>query len=373
MSEPTSRPSTPCPGSSSTATAPSRCTSRSRSTSSTPSTPGAVPTGTLFQNEVDLAASLGLSRPTMRRAMQHLVDKGLVVRRRGIGTRVVQPKLRRPLELTSLYDDLARAGQARPPRSCPSATSRRSSDVAERLEVGGGTRARADPAAQGRRGADRQADQLPARARGRLRADELAEHGLYELIRRQGVALHSADPDPRGPQRDRGRGQALGETRGAALVTAQRVTYDDHGAAVEFGTHLYAASRYTFEINLLDDLTPGRLTGGQEASGCLVMLWWCAPGCASGSSGSAWPRRSRRCRSRRGGRRPRRASCRSPARERGRAVPTGLATHAELVTDGRDGEHRPTGGGVCVHASQFPPVPSIRPMTKSRVTHALAS
>ena len=72
---------------------------------------GAIPTGTLFQNEVDLAASLGLSRPTMRRAMQHLVDKGLVVRRRGIGTRVVQPKLRRPLELTSLYDDLARAGR----------------------------------------------------------------------------------------------------------------------------------------------------------------------------------------------------------------------------------------------------------------------
>ena len=72
---------------------------------------GAVPTGTLFQNEVDLAASLGLSRPTMRRAMQHLVDKGLVVRRRGIGTRVVQPKLRRSLELTSLYDDLTRAGR----------------------------------------------------------------------------------------------------------------------------------------------------------------------------------------------------------------------------------------------------------------------
>ena len=72
---------------------------------------GSIPVGTLIQNEVDLAASMGLSRPTMRRAMQHLVDKGLVVRRRGIGTRVVQPKLRRPLELTSLYDDLASAGR----------------------------------------------------------------------------------------------------------------------------------------------------------------------------------------------------------------------------------------------------------------------
>ena len=34
-------------------------------------------------------------------------------------------------------------------------------------------------------------------------------------------------------------------------MTAQRVTYDDHGIAVEYGSHIYAASRYTFEINLL--------------------------------------------------------------------------------------------------------------------------
>ncbi|MEP6814633.1 MAG: UTRA domain-containing protein [Marmoricola sp.] len=43
----------------------------------------------------------------------------------------------------------------------------------------------------------------------------------------------------------------LDEPRGGALVTAQRVTYDDHATAVEYGTHIYAASRYTFEIHLL--------------------------------------------------------------------------------------------------------------------------
>jgi GntR family transcriptional regulator len=31
----------------------------------------------------------------------------------------------------------------------------------------------------------------------------------------------------------------------------QRQTFDDHGSVVEFGTHLYAASRYSFEISLL--------------------------------------------------------------------------------------------------------------------------
>ncbi len=31
----------------------------------------------------------------------------------------------------------------------------------------------------------------------------------------------------------------------------ERETLDDHGTVVEFASHLYAASRYSFEINLV--------------------------------------------------------------------------------------------------------------------------
>jgi hypothetical protein len=58
-----------------------------------------------------LAKRLTLSRPTTRRAIQELVDKGLLVRKRGVGTQVVQNPVHRRVELTSLFDDLARAGQ----------------------------------------------------------------------------------------------------------------------------------------------------------------------------------------------------------------------------------------------------------------------
>jgi DNA-binding GntR family transcriptional regulator len=213
---------------------------------------GAVPTGTLFQNEVDLAASLGLSRPTMRRAMQHLVDKGLVVRRRGIGTRVVQPKLRRSLELTSLYDDLARAGRAPTTEVLSFGWVEALDEVAERLEVDEGTtvleltrlrRADGEPIAK-------LTNYLPERV-ANFSEDDLAEHGLYDLIRQQGIALHSATQTLGARNATAAEARLLDESRGAALVTAQRVTYDDHGGAVEFGSHLYAASRYTFEINLL--------------------------------------------------------------------------------------------------------------------------
>jgi len=45
---------------------------------------GNLPPGTRLENEVLLADQLGLSRPTMRRAMQYLVDRGLLVRKRGL-------------------------------------------------------------------------------------------------------------------------------------------------------------------------------------------------------------------------------------------------------------------------------------------------
>ena len=72
---------------------------------------GELKPGDRFENELALAERLKLSRPTTRRAIQELVDKGLLVRKRGVGTQVVQTPVHRPVELTSLFDDLARAGQ----------------------------------------------------------------------------------------------------------------------------------------------------------------------------------------------------------------------------------------------------------------------
>src|ERR1700735_2172967 len=72
---------------------------------------GELPTGSRLENEIDLADQLGLSRPTMRRAIQYLVDRGLLVRKRRVGTQVVNAKVRRKIELTSLFDDLDKASR----------------------------------------------------------------------------------------------------------------------------------------------------------------------------------------------------------------------------------------------------------------------
>ena len=72
---------------------------------------GTLRPGDPFENEQAMSDRLSLSRPTVRRAISELVNKGLLVRRRGIGTTVANQMVHRKAELTSLYDDLEREGR----------------------------------------------------------------------------------------------------------------------------------------------------------------------------------------------------------------------------------------------------------------------
>ena len=84
---------------------------------------GRLQPGDPFENELALAERLDLSRPTVRRAIAELVGRGLLVRRRGVGTTVASQVIHRRDELTSLYDDMVRRGQE--PRTEVLAFSRR--------------------------------------------------------------------------------------------------------------------------------------------------------------------------------------------------------------------------------------------------------
>jgi len=213
---------------------------------------GQVPPGTRLDNEVELAGQLGLSRPTLRRAMEYLVDKGLLVRRRGVGTRVVQRKVRRPLELTSLYDDLAGSGQEPATEVLSNELVPASAEVADALSVLEGEivirlirlrSAAGQPIAQ-------LSNYLPAELPG-LTTSALEDRGLYQLMRAAGVQPHAAIQSIGARIATPAEARILGESRGAAVLTMQRLTFDDNGQPVEFGTHIYAASRYSFELSLL--------------------------------------------------------------------------------------------------------------------------
>ena len=207
--------------------------------------------GTRLDNEIALADQLGLSRPTMRRAIQHLVDQGLLVRRRGIGTQVVQPKVRRPLELTSLHDDLQKAG--RRPRTEVLSFAVTPADEATAHTLGLAEGAEVYVIDRLRYADDEPLallhNVLPA-DRCVLTAEELASHGLYEILRRSGVTLKVADQTIGARKARAAEARILNEAKGAPLLTMSRTTYDDRGRVIEYGDHVYRASRYSFELSL---------------------------------------------------------------------------------------------------------------------------
>jgi DNA-binding GntR family transcriptional regulator len=213
----------------------------------------ALPPGSRLENEISLGERLGLSRPTVRRAIQELVDKGLLVRRRGIGTQVVHGSVARQIELTSLYDDLERSGRTPSTQVLELASVPASAVVADQLGV-----AQDSEVLRLRR--LRLADDVPIAvlenylpsAFADLPADSMSGSGLYAELRARGVTLRVARQRIGARKATGDEARLLGIGRGAPVLTMDRTAYDADGAAVEYGHHCYRPDLYGFEMTLVD-------------------------------------------------------------------------------------------------------------------------
>jgi DNA-binding GntR family transcriptional regulator len=213
---------------------------------------GHLAPGDRFENELDLAKRLTLSRPTTRRAIQEIVDKGLLVRKRGVGTQVVQNPVHRRVELTSLFDDLARAGQEPTTQLLDYQVGKADDEVAAELNLASGHEivtiqrlrsANGEPLAVMNNYLP--VDLAPEPA-------ELENIGLYQALRARGVHIRLARQRIGARPATRVEARLLTEKAGAPLLSMNRTAYDDSGKAVEYGDHCYRASRYYFETTLVD-------------------------------------------------------------------------------------------------------------------------
>jgi GntR family transcriptional regulator len=212
---------------------------------------GELTPGAMLENETDLAKRMGLSRPTLRRAMQELVDKGVIVRKRGIGTQVVGTgQFRRQVQLTSLYDDLAETGQRPTTRLLVHRVEPADEAVAEQLGVEPGADvvhlkrlryADGAPLAVMR-------NWLPMEVAGAYTAEQLEADGLYALLRGNGVHTRIATQRIGARDAEAEEAELLEVAEGTAVLTMERTTLDDGGRPVEFGRHSYRADTYSFEV-----------------------------------------------------------------------------------------------------------------------------
>jgi DNA-binding GntR family transcriptional regulator len=175
------------------------------------------------------------------------------VRKRGVGTQVVQAQVTRSIELTSLYDDLAAAERSPRTRVLELTTVPATDEIAKDLGVPPG----ADVIRMRRlRLTDSEplallTNHLPTDV-VELTAERLERHGLYETLRAAGVNLRIANQTIGARGATTAEAALLDERRGVPLLTMTRTAFDDKGRAIEYGTHVYRASRYSFTLTLVE-------------------------------------------------------------------------------------------------------------------------
>jgi DNA-binding GntR family transcriptional regulator len=213
---------------------------------------GVIPAGARLENEIAIGERLGLSRPTVRRAIQELVDKGLLVRRRGIGTQVVQARVSRPVELTSLNEDLTRVGHSPSTRVLSVERVPADEEAAAQLNLAVGTeitRVRRVRSADGTPMAIL-LNLLPPEFADITVAD-LEQRGLYEILRARGVTIKIANQRIGARRTHEDEHELLDIAKGSPLLTMDRVAFDHGGKVVEAGHHCYRPDLYSFETTLV--------------------------------------------------------------------------------------------------------------------------
>ena len=214
---------------------------------------GKLAAGSRLENEVALSERIGLSRPTIRRAIQDVVDKGLLVRRRGVGTQVVHGEVTRQVELTSLLEDLVRSGRHPSTTLLLHEVIEADSVVSGQLSLPKGS-----PILHIRRLRSTEdtplailENFLPSEFAD-LSEDDLTQYGLYQVMRARGTTMRVARERIGARRATNEEGKLLEIDKGGAVLTMNRTAYDSSGRAVEYGHHCYRPDLYSFEVTLVD-------------------------------------------------------------------------------------------------------------------------
>ncbi|MCP3425503.1 GntR family transcriptional regulator [Rothia sp. AR01] len=212
---------------------------------------GAIAVGERLESETALAQRLGISRATAQRSIRSLVDRGLLVRRRGIGTQVLQSRAPRPLELTAL-DDPGDADRESGDRILVHEVIPASAGIAARLRI--------------REGADvlymrrlRHSNGRPAAIVDGYLPTALADGGVGEpdtrslsaLLRELGVAIRSTELSVGARLALADDVELLGITVGDPLLTVDRCILGAPGGVLGYGSECYLPDLYAVQAMLV--------------------------------------------------------------------------------------------------------------------------
>ena len=220
--------------------------------------------GQAIPSERQLTSVIGVSRLTVRAALDELVRDGYLDRRHGSGTYVTEPKIAQPLTLTSFSVEMRRRGMVPGSRTLDLAITPAGARMARRLQV-----SPEEPLLRVRR--LRLADSAPmalevlhipqALVPGLSRAD-LEDRSFYELLQeRYEIVIGSGTQTIEPTVTNEEESEALGVPLHTPAFLFERTTVSESGRIVEFVRSIYRGDRY----RLVADLMPQRGRNGRTA------------------------------------------------------------------------------------------------------------
>jgi GntR family transcriptional regulator len=209
--------------------------------------------GEAIPSERQLSADLGVSRLTVRAALDDLVRDGYLVRRRGSGTFVSEPKIAQELTMTSFTEDMRRRGMKPASRTLSLEVVPAGAQLGRFLHV-----SPSEPVVVVKRLrlADRETmaiETLHVRESlvPGLSGKELENHSFYELLRdRYGTVISDGVQTIEPTVTDAEESAALGVPLHSPAFLFERFTRDAQGNMVEFVRSIYRGDRYRIVTDL---------------------------------------------------------------------------------------------------------------------------
>ena len=204
--------------------------------------------------EHDLASQHGVSRITIRRAMQQLENDGLVVRRRGAGTFAQRPKPRKRREnLRGLMENLVAMGLRTEVALLQLAYVAAPASIAAALELPAGTLVQKSVRLRSTEGVpfSHLTAWVPEEIGRRFQAADLAARPLLQLLEEAGVPAASAEQVISAQLADSIVAPLLGVGVGSALISVRRTVRDGTGRVVEAIDSLYRPDMYEYHLAMV--------------------------------------------------------------------------------------------------------------------------
>src|SRR5436305_4194443 len=209
--------------------------------------------GEAIPSERKLSTDLGVSRLTLRAALDELVREGYLVRRHGSGTFVSEPKIAQQLTLTSFSEDMRRRGMVPDSRTISLDNVAAGPQVARALNISPGARvfqirrlrlADGEPMAL-------ETLHVPVSLVPGLTAAQLEHSSFYELLeQRYNVVIASGSQTIEPTVTNDEESQLLDVPLHSPVFLFERTSQTSDGETVEFVRSIYRGDRYRLVADL---------------------------------------------------------------------------------------------------------------------------